>query len=504
MKTLHKILIIAISGILLMASCKNYLDVPPQSQIEEEAIRRDPKAAEQLVTGVYNSMWNGGMHGFSFVGITNTASDDADVGSYPGDQADNLALLDRIAFTANIYSLNDTWIGYYQGIAKVNQALEKIPLSPADESVKNRLMGECRFLRAYFYFNLVRIFGGVPKLDRVPTVAEANSDRFQVKAPVDSIYAFIISDLEFALKNTAAKGTPDFKSGRASKAAAAGLLAKAYLYRQNWQRAFSLTDSIITQKLGPYSLAADYAGIFKQAGDNNEETVFEIQTGVNVACNAAIPTYVICQGPRAGGRGGWADLGWGLGTPSQSLVDEYEPGDKRKAGTIILIQPNGTVLWDGYRIPGRDSVQNDYYNYKAYHSRNAEAYCGSVDYIPKNLKILRYAEVMLIHAEAALAMGNSGAALQDVNALRTPRAGLAPLTTVDRHAIWHERRVELAMEHDRYFDLVRQNRVEPGRAAAVFAKHGKTFRAGINDVFPIPQQQIDLSQGRLKQNTGYN
>jgi len=147
-------------------------------------------------------------------------------------------------------------------------------------------------------------------------------------------------------------------------------------------------------------------------------------------------------------------------------------------------------------------VENSRYNYKSYHSQTAESNCGNRGRLPKNLRILRYGEILLIHAEAALALGNPGAAITDINALH-PRAGLGPVGSVTRESIWHERRVELAMEHDRFFDLIRQDALSPGRAAAAFAAHGKTF-ADKNRVFPIPQRQIDLGGGNLKQNDGYN
>lgn len=509
MNTLRNNIIWKVAGVgliisLVIMSCKKYLEVSPQGLIEEEAIRNDPQAAEALVTGVYNGLWNSGMHGFSYVGMTNIASDDADKGSNPTDNADNIGMLDRLAMTPSVNALNDLWTGYFRGVVRANQALDKLPLSPAAEEVKKRLEGEVRFVRGLLYFDLVRFFGKLPKLDRVPATEEANSDKFQVRASVDSIYDFIISDLEFALANLPIKGAAGAQVGRATKGAAAGLLAKVFLYRQNYQRAFSLSDSIVTQKLGDYGLLDNYASIWRETGSNGRESLFEVQTGINAKCEAAIGSYVVCQGPRAGGQGGWADLGWGFGGPSQSLLDAYEPGDKRKDATVIFINPGGTVLWDGFRVPGKDSVENFRYNYKAYHSRGAERNCGKVDYLPKNLRVLRFGEIKLIHAEAALALGNAGAAIQDISDLRI-RAGFPTgVTIVTRESIWKERRVEMALEHDRFFDLIRQNKVSPGRAASEFSKDGKVFTANKNEVFPIPQQQIDLSQGKMDQNDGYN
>jgi len=498
--------IFAITGAVFMSAlfaCNNYLDVKPQGQIDEEAAASDPATAQNLVTGIYNNMWVGKLHGFPFIGVTNIASDDADKGSSPDDAAPTQGQLDNLTMDANNSTFNDLWSGYYQAIARANKALGSLESSTSlDAATKSRLQGEVHFLRGYFYFNLVRIFGGVPKIDKVLTPAEAAQDQYQTRASADDIYQLIISDLEFALANLPAKGASGSAVGRATKGAAAGMLAKVMLYRRNWQRAFSLADSVITGKVGPYSLVTDYATIWRQAGANNSESLFEIQTGTNATCDAAVEVYSNSQGPRAGGKRGWADLGWGFGGPSQSLVNEYEPGDKRLAATVITVGPTGTILWDNFRIPGRDSVENDRYNYKAYHSRTMEQFCGNQDRLPKNLRILRLAEVLLIHAEAALALGNGGAAAADVSALRV-RAGLAGKPSVTLQDIWHERRVELAMEHDRYFELVRENGLAPGTAVAAFSKHGKTFVVGKHEVFPIPFTQIQFSQGKLQQNPNY-
>jgi len=497
----------------LASGCKDYLDVPPQGQLSEDAIRTDPAAAQKLVDGVYNAMYLGGFgpdtHGLQFVILTDIASDDSDKGSTPSDYGDALTI-DNFTLTPTNGTVNNAWNGYYQAISRANQALDKIPLSPAADAVKNNLLGQVRFLRGYFYFNLVRLFGGVPKLDRVPTASEVNNPAFQQRASVADIYAFIISDLQFAADNLPLKGATE--TGRATKAAAQGLLAKVYLYQKNYQKAFDLSNEIVTGKSGAYALYPTYADIWRTVGNNSSESVFEVQAGINAACdNSAINLYTVSQGPRSGGRGGWADLGFGFNNPTRELANAYEPGDVRRAGSIIFIQPTapagqrstGTVLWDGFRIPSKDSVENSRYSYKAYHSRTREPNCGNNDYLPKNIRILRYAEVLLIHAEAAAQLGNAAAAQTDLNAVRV-RAGLtAGSRTATVANIWLERRVELALEHDRFFDLVRQESVTPGRIVPIFAAQGKTFVKGKHEIFPIPQPQIDLSGGLLTQNPGY-
>src|SRR4029077_19235365 len=139
----------------------------------------------------------------------------------------------------------------------------------------------------------------------------------------------------------------------------------------------------------------------------NSESIFEIETGAFNNANLHVANYTVCQGPRVGGLGGWDDLGWGFNDPSLSLINSYETGDVRKDATIIFIDNSGThkgtVLWDGFRIPSSDSVQNLYYNYKAYTSKTKETYINPADKDrPKNIKILRYADVLLMYAEAAI------------------------------------------------------------------------------------------------------
>jgi tetratricopeptide (TPR) repeat protein len=497
-------------SLAVVSGCNNFLDVAPQGQLSEDAIRTDPAAAQKLVDGVYNAMYFGGfgpdVHGLQYVIMTDIASDDGDKGSTPTDYGDALTI-DNFTATSSNGTVNNTWNGYFQAIARTNQAIDKIPLSPADASVKNRQLGEVRFLRGYFYFNLVRFYGGVPLLNGVPAASDANNPALQTRASVADTYAFIINDLQFAVDNLPAKGATD--QGRATKAAAQAMLAKVYLYQKNYQKAYDLTSAIISSNT--YSLYPSYADIWRTVGNNNSESIFEVQTGVNAACNnSAVQLYAVSQGPRQGGKGGWSDLGFGFNNPTQSLANAYEAGDVRRAGTIIFINPTaaagqrsaGTVLWDGFRIPSQDSVENSRYSYKAYHSRTKEPNCGNNDFLPKNIRIMRYAEVLLIHAEAAAQLGKTADAAADLRIVRT-RAGLTTTVAPTLENIWHERRVELAMEHDRFFDLVRQESVQTGRIVPAFAAQGKNFVKGKNELFPIPQPQIDLSGGVLTQNPGY-
>lgn len=507
MKNYKQLSIALVATLVIMAGCgKKFLDVNPQGKESQISALSDTASANQVLAGAYNTLYFGGFDkttvGFEWVMLTDVASDDGDKGSTPSDFGTNEAGdIDNFSVNSNNGVVLNVWNGLYIGIARANQAIDGISNNTAlDAATRNRMLGEAHFLRGLFYFNLVRAFGGVVKVTRVPQPSELNNDEFNIRASADTIYQVIEDDLQFAVDNLPLKGDASTAVGRANKGAAESYLAKAYLYQKNWQKAFDLTQDVINS--GLYSLVPDYKLIFREkpvngiGGTNNTESIFEVQTGQNTTSNAISPLYSNGQGPR--GKGGWDDLGFGFNDPSLSLVSAYEPGDVRDSATIIYIQPTGgantgTILWDGFRIPTGDSVQNGRYNYKAYHSPIAEtpAIDGNKDNKPKNIRLMRYAEVLLIHAEAAAMLGNTGDADKYLNMVRA-RAGLAASTgTVEN--IWKERRVELAMEQDRFFDLVRT-----GRAATALS--GLGFTAGKNEVFPIPQQVIDLSGGRMKQN----
>jgi starch-binding outer membrane protein, SusD/RagB family len=508
---INKLSLLLLAGTILGSCKKSFLDVDPQGQTTEVLALTDPDAAQKLVGGVYNTLYSGGFGnttvGFLWQLTNDIASDDADKGSTPGDfNSGGMGDIDNFIHGPGSFIFNNIWSGHYNGIVAANKAIDVLTRSTIDAATKNRLLGEARFLRGLYYFNLVRFFGGVPKLTRVPAPNEGNSDELNTRASVADIYTVVIDDLQFAVDNLPLKGDAATQTGRANKGAAQAYLAKVYMYRGNWAKVLELTDAVITSN--KYSLVTDYNLIFReravggQGGNNNSESIFEVQTGVNAGENAVSPLFSNGQGPR--GRGGWNDLGFGFNTPTANLAGIYEGGDTRRGATIIFINPTqpapnstGTVLWDGYRIPSKDSVENDRYSYKAYHSPIAESpqVSGGKDNKPKNIRLMRYSEVLLMYAEASAMLG-SGDGVNKLTAVRArANLGAIPLTQAN---VWAERRVELAMEADRFFDLVRQ-----GRAATVLIAHGKPFVAGKHEVFPIPQAQRDLSGGRLTQNNGY-
>jgi starch-binding outer membrane protein, SusD/RagB family len=504
---------LVITSAMLAGCSKSFLEVDPQGQTTEVLALTDPDAAGKLVGGVYNTLYYGGFDkttvGFLWQLVNDVASDDADKGSTPGDfNTGGLGDIDNFVHTPTNFIFNNIWSGHFNGIISANKAIDILTKSTIDAGTKNRLLGEARFLRGLYYFNLVRFFGGVPKITRVPAPSEGNSDELNTRASAADIYTQVIEDLQFAVDNLPLKGDAATQVGRANKGAAQAFLAKVYLYQKNWAKVLELTNAIIISN--KYSLVTDYSLIFRekavggQGGNNNSESIFEVQTGINVGENAVSPLFSNGQGPR--GRGGWNDLGFGFNNPTSDLSSAYEGGDTRRNATIIFINPTavppavstGTVLWDGYRIPSKDSVENDRYSYKAYHSPIAESpqVSNNKDTKPKNIRLMRYAEVLLMYAEAS-AMTGQGDGVNKLNAVRS-RSNLG-VTTLSQANVWKERRVELAMEADRFFDLVRQ-----GRAGTVLRAAGKPFVDNKHELFPIPQAQRDLSGNRLTQNPNYN
>lgn len=468
------------------AGCADdYLDVDQTESISTNDLElfNNDEGAKTFVTSIYGKFLEWDMTSFGWIGLSSITSDDADKGSSPGDTGTDKDVLDALTYNASNPSAESTFNANYAGINRCNQALNIIPqLDKADPALRARLIGEAKFLRAFMYFTLVKCYGGVPIIDHLPNPS-SEADRIMqlTRKSSDEVYAYIENDLNDAIAALPVKSAYSAsEKGRASKGAAYALLAKVNLYQENWQKVID-NCNLVTG----YSIVPDYAVMFRLAGENDDESIFEIQ-GTGSTPAKGISGYSNTQGAR--GAGGW---GWGFNTPSQSLVNAYEPGDVRKDATIIF---RGTTLYDGRVVP--TTVENPRYNYKAYSSAYTNGWETDV-----NIKYLRYAEVVLMKAEALNELGQTSDAIPLLNQIRK-RAGLGNTTAVSqadvRTAIWKERRVEMAFEHDRFFDLVRT-----GQAQAAFAVDGKTFVPGKHELFPIPDAFIKQSNGLSQQNPGY-
>ena len=484
-KIIYTLTICVIFVVTITGCADDFLDVASTDAVEGIEEFNNDEGAKSFVTAIYSKLLDWNVSSFSWNGVTSIASDDADKGSDPGDTGTDKLQLDNLTHDSSSISLLELFEGNYQGINRVNQALLFLPqLDQANPALVARLTGEAKFLRALMYFNLVRIYGGVPIVDRVPSASEADVEMTLRARSKQEVYDFIEQDLLAAIEALPEKGAYGAEDrGRASKGAARALLAKAYLYQQRWSDVIMQCEAI-----NGYGLADDYAALWRESEENNIESIFEIQ-GFSGTPAKGIDGYSLTQGGR--GTGGW---GWGFNTPSVSLLNAYEPNDIRKEATIIFA---GETLWDGRVVS--PLAPNPRYNEKAYASYTMESYSGNDTQTSKNIRVLRYAEVLLMLAEAR--NETSGDVTTPLNMVRN-RANLGVTSATGqaalRLAIWQERRVELAFEHDRYFDLVRT-----GQAPAAFAAHGKTFIVGKHELFPFPLRFITEANGLTTQNPLY-
>jgi starch-binding outer membrane protein, SusD/RagB family len=468
----------------------SFLDVPVQNQQPAEQFWQSEADVTKAVNAMYGNMRSWAFFGgFAAIAIESLGSDDTEKGSDPSDAA-FMNNFDVFTATSTDGQTNDFWTGQYQEINLCNQVLDNIGNVDMDAALAARYIGEAKFIRAYSYFRLVRAFGDVPlRLNAPKTPAEYNIPR----TPKAEVWQAIEQDLiaaAAALPTT--YGAAD--KGRATKGAALALHAKAALYQAKWNDVLTLTNQVMG--LG-YTLFPDFEKQFRIANENNSESIFEIQ------CTEEGGNQGISNSQHSNTQGVRGDpkffYSWGFNVPTQSLVDAFEAGDPRM---------DATILFRGETTPQGDlialSATNPMYNQKTY-VPSSELDPVYWDGAAQNIRVMRYAEVLLMNAEANNELGNSAAALASLELVRArARAGnnaILPqvVTTVQselRNAIYHERHVELAMEYDRYFDVIRQ-----GRGLTVFGPKG--WKANKNEVWPIPQVEIDKSEGLLTQNSGY-
>lgn len=477
--------------LLFNTSCsKDFLQISPQGTITEALFPRTENDAKSAVNAVYANMrnwsyWSGGFP------ILDIISDDAVKGSSPSD-AGRLDLIDNFQFTATFSDIDPWYSALYKAIKAANVVIEKIPAIEMDASLKTRYLAEASFLRAMFYFNLVRAFGDVPKITTTIPALKI------LRSPKQEIYnEIIIPDLKLAIDNLPEKKSYSADDlGRASKGAAKSLLAKVYLYLNDFENAEKYAVEVINSNM--YSLEPIYTDAFSLTGQWGVESVFEV--GARPFEGDFIlggNQYANTQGVR-----GDPNKGWGFNRPSVNLINSFDPEDVRKKGTIISL---GDVI-DGITITGDNNTPDITYADEAHTIiKEQETYnrkvwvpgTGTTSEYGYNVRVIRYAEVLLIAAEALNENGKITEALGYINIVHKRAGFLTDITDANKASlrikIWNERRAELAMEGDRFFDLVRT-----GQAETVLGPLG--FKKGKHELFPIPQNEIDLSEGTLTQN----
>ena len=521
---------------LSLSSCNDWLteETPGTTKVSE--FFTSLSTAEAVVNAAYVPMtWEFGTTYYPEWYFGDIVSDDALKGGQDINDGADLRELEN--FKAN--SDNEILLEYYraqwQGIQRANLAIDEIPTTrietEGDEAEKqakyrDRYLGEAYFLRGYYYFRLARMFGGMPLIDYV---IKSSNQWAQTRSTMDETLNFAIEDFKRAENLLWKKDKySDEELGRATKGAAQAMLLKANLYRADYLRnagnetkaqkyfaeAAKWGKEVIQSR--QYSLWPNYLDNFRLTNENGRESVFEIQYTEEATSDYGGEGYTrgtmttILQRSRSSAFG---EAGWGYDRPTQNLYNEYEAGDARRDETILVptdeqIETPAQEIYCGDRMLNRKyAMYNDGANggiYKLAHATRS----------PKNNIQIRYADVLLMYAEACCESGDLPSAKTALKEVRD-RAGLSqfPYTAVIqgqtvtfndnqedlRKAIRHERRVELAMEGHRWFDLTRwgiaketMDTYMAGETEEAKELYG-TFQKGKHELFPIPSKEIDLS-----------
>ena len=492
MKNIKNIYTAALTFVIMLSfsGCESFLDKQPQGALTQTTFPTSASDALLAVNATYGTLLDIGYHSGTFP-ILDIMSDDGRKGSNPTDGSAEIGPYDNFTFPKTTAGLAAWWATLYQGIKRANVVIEKVPSIEMDATLKNRYIAEAKFLRGLFYFDLVRAWGDVP------LITALNAPTRTERSPKADVYKQIESDLLAALAGLDEKSNqPITELGRATKGAARGLLAKMYLFEGDFVNAEKYALEVInSNKYGLEPVFADANGVLGQHGI---ESVFEI--GAIGVEGAGGDQYGNVQGVR-----GTPNRGWGFNRPSPDLRASFETGDPRLKGTIIDL---GDVL-DGILILGDgttpDVTKDAQGNIIETECYNRKVWTPGVDVASQfghNRRLLRYADVLLIAAEALNENNKPDQALIYLNQVRErAREGsttiLPDITTTDkaslRDIILNERRHELALEGHRFWDLVRT-----GKAASVLGPLG--FISGKNELLPVPQGEIDISQGSLTQN----
>lgn len=496
---INKYLIVGVMTITLVSCKQDFLDLDPNDRITTENFYQSQDDAisavnsiYQPLTGLYNYMWQFG----------DIMSDDTDTGGGGGGDGATELELDNFTVTPFNSNLTNYWAQCYIGIQRANIAISKIPEIPGiSASIRDRSIGEAHFLRGFYYYSLVRLFGDVPlytdpiSLDDSRTVA---------RSPKADVYAQVIADLKQAetlLPPSYPNGSAD--KGRATAGSAKGILAGVYLTLGNKPDAAAKAMEVISAAgTYGYDLWDNYGDNFKLENENGKESVFEVQYrsgGGQWTFFGGGQVLNTFMAPRA--QNIVQASGYGFSVPTLDLFNQYErtnpadsstikderrvpsmwmPGDKFVSGSLDYTQPSALV-----GSPLGFNTKKHFVPITNVSGDNGGWTCS------KNIHVMRYSEILLIYAEAA------GPALGKTYVDRVrDRAGLGPLPTGLSDAdylaaIYKERRVEFAFEMHRWFDLLRHP--DPNYFITVMQAAGKTNVAAKHRYMPIPQSERDIN-----------
>jgi hypothetical protein len=505
MRRISLIIIALTASSLLFNSCEDFLDQPIKGQLTSGGFYSTPEECKQAILACYQSLspedwWENDF--FWLVG--DVCSDDAFKGnSIEGDQADfgNLA---RWLINSQNEWLETKWLYTYITISRTNLILENVPNAAIDSDLKLKILAEAHFLRGLAYFEIAKNFGGAVLILKQPA-----PDDVIPRSTEAETWDQIERDFTKAVESLPTRSEqPNAELGRATKDAALAFLTKAALYQKDYQNALDYSSQMVA--LGGHSLESDFANVWSVHNPNSVESIFEIQHTYDEVqyTGSALPVITRSR----------ADGGWGFASPSSHL-ENFMADDPRLVHTIIKQGDNVNAEHQNYdtSLSENESGRINRKYFITISERVPES-----EYIKERLNhiLFRYADLLLMQAEAAFHQGQEGVARESLRTVRN-RVGLDvddALTGEELlKAIYDERRLELAMEGHRYYDLKRTGKL--AEAMTDFYDYninrstdsydsgnpqGQFFDASRHYIFPVPQSEIDLSAGVVVQNPEYN
>lgn len=559
--------ILTLFGSLTFTSCEDFLTEEVRGQQNLDTYFTTADECEAYITGCYQDITCGGWWNINTVWLlSEMCSDDAWMGNTTQGQSDYISLAHYQGNGASNGPISNFWQYRYKGILRCNVAIDRISNTELeDKELQARLVAEARFLRGYFYFELARNFGGVPLITEFKMPEEIQGI---TRASLENTYKFIEEDLIAAAEVLPKRSEyADADMGRATSGAALGLLGKVYLYQEKWTEARDVLQKLIPEsgytgedaQTTEYDLLPNFGDVWDKDFDNSVESLFEVQYEYHatLAVGGSLSTVT-------GARSCGAALGdgWAWCQPTANLEAAYSEDDERREWTIIktgcteikgeteenftkILNDNKEIsVYDDcvekYNLPANSLVidpsghKSGRIIRKYYLPLNDRPEVYNMDKSPLNHRILRYADVLLMYAEACNELSDDTHAQAALNRVRN-RAGLSPVSVTGnelRHAIRNERRLELAFEQNRLYDIRRWKddngkpvianlmgengsfvkwNTDPATRDAMewdnqgeASDKGKSFREDRDLLFPIPLYEVTMSNGSIEQNPNWN